>query len=175
METATQTLHRLTSIDRAFADSAQREWTAPVDDPRVVQGFEANDLDRFPWFYKRYDQSLPRLALPRNLPSTTAPAVAVLAGTADVARTGLDLPQLSRLLHLSAGVVRTTERPYATWLFRAAGSAGGRFPLEIYVAVPEGMGVPAGVHWYDPQDHALVQIGPPPRGDTATLVVTGVP
>ena len=150
METATQTLHRLTSIDRAFADSAQREWTAPVDDPRVVQGFDANDLDRFPWFYKRYGQSLPRLALPRNLPSTTAPAVAVLAGTADVARTGLDLPQLSRLLHLSAGVVRTTERPYATWLFRAAGSAGGRFPLEVYAAVPEGMGVPAGVHWYDP-------------------------
>jgi len=175
VETATQTLHRLTSIDRAFADSAQREWTAPVDDPRVVQGFEANDLDRFPWFYKRYGQSLQRLALPRNLPSTTAPAVAVLAGTADVARTGLDLPQLSRLLHLSAGVVRTTERPYATWLFRAAGSAGGRFPLEIYVAVPEGMGMPAGVHWYDPQDHALVQIGPPPRGDTPTLVVTGVP
>ena len=175
METATQTLHRLTSIDRAFADSAQREWTAPVDDPRVVQGFEANDLDRFPWFYKRYGQSLPRLALPRNLPSTRAPAVAVLAGTVHVARTGLDLPQLSRLLHLSAGVVRTTERPYATWLFRAAGSAGGRFPLEIYVAVPEGMGVPAGVHWYDPQDHALVQVAPPPHGDTPTLVVTGVP
>ena len=33
----------------------------------------------------------------------------MLAGTADVARTGLDLPQLSRLLHLSAGVVRTIE------------------------------------------------------------------
>ncbi len=175
VETATQTLHRLTSIDRAFADSAQLEWTAPVDDPRVVQGFEANDLDRFPWFYKRYGQSLPRLALPRNLPSTTAPAVAVLAGAADVAREGLDLPQLSRLLHLSAGVVRTTERPYATWLFRAAGSAGGRFPLEVYVAVPEGMGVPAGVHWYDPQDHALVQVGPAPRGDMPTVVVTGVP
>ena len=175
METATQTLHRLTSIDRAFADSAQREWTAPVDDPRVVQGFEANDLDRFPWFYKRYGRSLPRLALPRNLPSAAAPAVAVLAGTADVARRGLDLPQLSRLLHLSAGVVRTTERPYTTWLFRAAGSAGGRFPLEVYAVVPEDTGVPAGVHWYDPEDHALVQVGPPPRGETPTLVVTGVP
>src|SRR5207245_11750327 len=100
---------------------------------------------------------------PRNLPSTTAPAVAVLAGTADVARKGLDLPQLSRLLHLSAGVVRTTERPYATWLFRAAGSAGGRFPLEVYVAVPEGMGGPAGVHWYDPQAPALVRVGPAAR------------
>jgi SagB-type dehydrogenase family enzyme len=79
------------------------------------------------------------------------------------------------LLHLSAGVVRTTERPYATWLFRAAGSAGGRFPLELYVAVPDGVLVPAGVHWYDPHDHALVQVGPPPSGNAPALVVTGVP
>jgi hypothetical protein len=113
--------------------------------------------------------------LPRSLPTTTASAVAVLAGTADVAHTELDLPHLSRLLHLSAGVVRTTVRPYTTWLFRAAGSAGGRFPLELYVAVPEGTGLPAGVHWYHPQDHALVQVGPPPLGDAPTLVVTGVP
>ena len=140
-----------------------------------MQDLEVNDLDRFPWFYKRYAQSLPRVPLPRSLPPTTASAVAVLAGTADVARTELDLPHLSRLLHLSAGVVRTTERPYATWLFRAAGSAGGRFPLELYVAVPDGTALPAGVHWYDPQDHALVQVGPPPRGGAPTIVVTGVP
>ena len=31
------------------------------------------------------------------------------------------------------------------------------------------------VHWYDPHDHALVRIGPPPRGGAPTLVVTGVP
>ena len=99
----------------------------------------------------------------------------MLAGTADVAPTELDLPQLSRLLHLAAGVVRTTERPYGTWLFRAAGSAGGRFPLELYVAVPEGGELPAGVHWYDPKAHALVQVGPPPRAGAPTVVVTGVP
>ena len=134
------------------------------------------DLSRFPWFYKRYAQPLRRLALPRDLPPTTASAVAVLAGTADVAHAELDLPHLSRLLHLSAGVVRTREwRPGRTFLFRAAGSAGGRFPLELYVAVPEGMRVPAGVHWYHPQDHALVQIGPPPRESVPALVVTGVP
>jgi hypothetical protein len=113
--------------------------------------------------------------LPRELPATTTPAVAVLAGVANVAPAELDLAQISRLLHLSAGVVRTTVRPYATWLFRAAGSAGGRFPLELYIAVPAGLAVPAGVHWYDPQDHALVQVGPPPRGGVPTLVVAGVP
>ena len=112
---------------------------------------------------------------PSKPPSTKAPAVAVLAGTADVSSADLDLPTLSRLLHLSAGVVRTTERPYATWLFRAAGSAGARFPLELYVAVPNGLQVPAGLHWYDPLDHALVRIGPPPRGNAPAVVVTGVP
>ncbi|MGZ4150665.1 MAG: hypothetical protein ACXVQJ_11525 [Actinomycetota bacterium] len=115
------------------------------------------------------------MPLPRDLPTTTAPAVAVLAGTADVPGIEPNLPNLSRLLHLSAGVVRTMARPYGTWLFRAAGSAGGRFPLELYVAAPGGMSIPAGVHWYDPQDHALVQVGPAPRGEAPALVVTGVP
>jgi hypothetical protein len=169
METATQALHRLTSYEPG------REWTEPANDPRVVQDLEVNDLTRFPWFSKRYAQQLPRVPLPRELPATTTPAVAVLAGVANVAPAELDLAQLSRLLHLSAGVVRTTVRPYATWLFRAAGSAGGRFPLELYIAVPAGLAVPAGVHWYDPQDHALVQVGPPPRGGVPTLVVAGVP
>jgi hypothetical protein len=168
METATQTLHRLTAFEPG------PDWTQPVDDPRVVRHFEPMDMSRFPWFYKRYAQSLPRVALPRDLPSTTAPAVGVLAGTADVAHTELDVPHLSRLLHLSAGVVRTKEPRHGTWLFRAAGSAGGRFPLEVYVAVPDGMRVPAGVHWYHPQDHALLQVGPPP-GDAPALIVTGIP
>jgi SagB-type dehydrogenase family enzyme len=169
VETPTQTLHRLTSYEPG------RSWDEPIDDPRILQDLVVNDVVRLPWFYKRYDGSLPRTPLPRDLPSTAVPAVAVLAGTAEVADRALDLPQLARLLHLSAGVVRTTVRPYATWLFRAAGSAGGRFPLELYVAVPEGFEVPAGVHWYDPQEHALVRIGPAPADGAPTVVVTGVP
>ena len=106
METATQALHRLTSYEPG------REWEVPPDDPRVLQDLEVNDLARLPWFFKRYTEPLPRVPLPRDLPPTTAPAVAVLAGTAEVARAELDLRHLSRLLHLSAGVVRTTVRPY---------------------------------------------------------------
>lgn len=47
--------------------------------------------------------------------------------------------------------------------------------MEVYLAVPEGSAVPAGVHWYDPLEHALVTIGPPPRGEAPGLVLTGVP
>jgi hypothetical protein len=181
VETATQTLHRLTSYQPG------REWDEAIDDPRIVQDLEANDMSRFPWFVKRYPEPLPRTPLPRELPATTEPAVAVLADRAEVAPAPLDLPNLSRLLYLSAGVVRTMDRPYGIHPFRAAGSAGGRFPLELYVAVPPGGTLPAGVHWYDPLDHALVQVGPPPRGGPTggpvggpsssgpAVVVTGVP
>ncbi len=130
METATRRLHRLTSYEPG------RDWDAPVNDPGVLQDLQVNDFGRLPWFVKRYPADLPRIPLPRELPPTSAAAVAVLAGTAEVRRVALDLAQLSRLLYLSAGVVRTMERPYGIHPFRAAGSAGGRFPLEVYVAVP---------------------------------------
>jgi hypothetical protein len=168
-ETATQMLHRLTSYEPG------RHWTAPAGDPRVLQDLQVNDLARLPWFVKRYPQGLPRLPLPRELPGTAAPVICVLAGTARVAPATLDLPQLSRLLYLSAGVVRTMERPYGIHPFRAAGSAGGRFPLELYVAVPDGVPLPPGVHWYDPLEHALVRVGPAPRGSAPAVIVTGVP
>ncbi len=177
-ETASQTLHRLTSYDVGWyqrqRSKPDEDGPPPVDDPRVVD-LKTDDETRFPWFYKRYAEPLPRVSLPRDLRPTTASATAVLAGTAGVAPRELDLPALSRLLHLTAGVVRTMERPARTWLFRAAGSAGGRFPLELYVAAPEGSGVPAGVHWYDPLDHALVRVGPAPRAGAPVIVVTGIP
>jgi hypothetical protein len=71
-------------------------------------------------------------------------------------------------------VVRTSERNGRPWLFRAAGSAGARFPLEVYAVTNGVRDVPDGVHWYDPVRHALVRIGPATTGGT-TLVVTGVP
>jgi hypothetical protein len=168
-ETPTQRLHRVTSYD------TEHEWDEPHDDPLALGDYVSNDVETLPWFFKRYDDSLPRIELPRELPATDASTIAVLAGTADMAPGELDLAQLARLLFLASGVVRTTERPYGTWFFRAAGSAGARFPLELYVAVPEGSRLPAGVHWYDPKEHALVRIGPPPEGDAPAVVATGVP
>src|SRR5262249_32994959 len=116
----------------------------------------------------------------RAAPAPRAGGVPVLGGPGGAAPAPQDLPNLSRLLYLSAGVVRTMDRPYGIHPFRAAGSAGGRFPLELYVAVPPGGALPAGVHWYDPFEHALVQVGPPPRGGGPAsggpaVVVTGIP
>lgn len=168
-ESASQLLHRLTSY------APERDWTEPIADPRIVQDLEVNDLDRLPWWHKNYPDSAAGRPLPRELPSVATPATAVLAGSEPGELRELDEAGLARLLFLSAGVVRSTERPGRTVMFRAAGSAGGRFPLEVYVAVPDGHRLPAGVHWYHPAEHALVRIGPAATGQAVSLIVTGVP
>jgi nitroreductase len=167
--TAARLYHRLTSYERG------REWTTPLDDPRIVGDFVPNDFARWPAPCKVYPDGLPVTELPRNWPAIATPATAVLAGrSADASP--LDLPALARLLFLSAGVVRVAERKdRPTLLFRAAGSAGGRFPLELYVSARSLDGLADGVHWYDPVGHALRRIGPPAAGEATSLIATGVP
>jgi hypothetical protein len=166
---AAREFHRLTSYEPG------REWDTPVDDPRIRLDHVPNDLATEPWPVKRYADGLPVTPLPRDLPSVSTPATAALAGRDPDGTTSLDLGALARLLFLSAGVVRTAERRGRTFLFRAAGSAGARFPLEVYVAARDVPGLADGVHWYDPVEHALRQVGPPPAAGDTTLVVTGVP
>ncbi|HEU5268277.1 MAG TPA: hypothetical protein VFU36_00020 [Jatrophihabitans sp.] len=161
-------LHRLTSAD------AVRGWQTPVDDPRLRQDLEPNDPATMPPPVKSYPAGLAVLPLPRQLPRPEMSATAVLAGRSGAGQP-LDAAQLGRVLYLGAGVVRTSQRDWGQALFRAAGSAGGRFPLEVYASTRGVTGVPDGVHWYDPIQHALVRLGPPADGRATTLVVTGVP
>ena len=147
--------HRLTSARPGD------EWLRLVDDPRLLQGFEVMHLPTFPAPCKVYPDGVPEVALPREWPDTPG---------------RLDLAALARLLHLSAGVVRTSARADGRFYhFRAAGSAGGRSPYEVYVAACGVPGLDDGVHWYDPVGHALRRVGPPPAGGVTTLVVTGIP
>jgi SagB-type dehydrogenase family enzyme len=117
------------------------------------------DLPTFPAPCKVYPGGLPEVPLPAEWPPPGR----------------LDVAALARILHLSAGVVRTSRRPDGrVYHFRAAGSAGGRSPCEVYVCARDVAGLDDGVHWYDPVGHALRRIGPPADGVT-TLVVTGIP
>jgi hypothetical protein len=70
-ESASQLLHRLTSY------APERDWTEPIDDPRLVQDLEVNDLAQLPWWHKHYPESLPSRPLPRELPSVPTSATAV--------------------------------------------------------------------------------------------------
>src|SRR5690242_6322958 len=160
-------LHRLTSY---FGD---RAWDDPADDPRIRHDLVPNDPDTRPPAMKAYP-GLPATPLPRDLPDPGVPATAVLAGRPAPARP-LDTAQLGRVLYLGAGVVRVSERNGQVLLFRASGSAGARFPLEVYVSARGVAGLADGVYWYDGMEHALVRVGPPAAGEVTTLVVTGVP
>jgi SagB-type dehydrogenase family enzyme len=161
-------LHRLTSY------SPEREWDDPTDDPRVRHDLVSNDLSTIPPPVKEYPRDLPRVSLPRDFQSPDVPTTEVLAGFRASSQS-LDAAQLGRILFLGAGVVRTSERDGRVTLFRASGSAGARFPLEVYASTKSVEGVPDGVHWYDPVDHALVQIAGSAEGTATTLIVTGIP
>jgi SagB-type dehydrogenase family enzyme len=167
---AARRYHRLTSYSPA------REWTTPVDDPLVRQDFEPNDLATFPAPCKSYAPGPPVVELPREWPPGSASTTAVLAGRDSPMPGDLDLVQLARVLHLSAGVVRISSRPDGRrFLFRAAGSAGARFPLELYVSARGVAGLEDGLYWFDAPGHALLRVGPVPDGEATTLVVTGIP
>lgn len=162
--------HRLTSI------GAVSGWGGLVADPRLVRDFETDVLATFPAACKAHPPGLAEIRLPRSWRSGAASATAVLAGRFAAAPGVLDVERLARLLHLSAGVVRIAQRSDGRrYLFRAAGSAGGRFPLELYVAARDLDGLADGVYWFDPVNHALICVGPSPRGQASTLVVTGIP
>jgi SagB-type dehydrogenase family enzyme len=161
-------LHRLTSYHPG------REWDVPTDDPRVRHDLLPNDPATLPPPMKEYPDGPAVLSLPRDLPDPGISATAVLAGVEGAARQ-LDAAQLGRVLFLGAGVVRTAERNGRRLPYRAAGSAGARFPLEVYASTRGVAGVPDGVHWYDAARHALVSVGPAAGGTATTLVVTGVP
>ncbi|MFI5959228.1 hypothetical protein [Cryptosporangium sp. NPDC051539] len=160
-------LHRLTSL------SVERGWDVPSDDPRIRHDIVPNDDAISPPFTKTY-RGLPVTPLPRDLPSPGVRATEVLAGH-PAAPVPLDAAGLGRILYLGAGITRVTERRGRPHPFRASGSAGARFPLEVYASTRAVAGVPDGVHWYDPRAHALVRVGPPTSGGATTLVVTGVP
>ena len=161
--------HRLSSY------APERDFGMPIEDPLIVQDFVGSDMDRVPAPCKVYGDDLPLVELPRMWAPVDVPATAVLAGRYEPAAGTLDLAALARLLHLSLGVVRTSHRRGRLWYFRAAGSAGGRAPYEVYVSVRGVAGLEDGVHWYDPLGHALRRVAPAAGGAATTLIVTGIP
>jgi len=82
----------------------------------------------------------------------------------------IGLARLGEFLHRT-GRVRTryrvddkgefTSRPYP--------SGGASYELEIYAAVADGAGVPAGLYWYDPVGHGLCRVRDPDAGVEALL------
>ncbi|WP_136420019.1 SagB family peptide dehydrogenase [Herbaspirillum sp. ST 5-3] len=66
--------------------------------------------------------------------------------------------ELGEMLYLSAGVTGRREGN----ALRAAPSAGGLYPIELYVVARAVDGLPAGLYHYDPEHHRLDTLGAAP-------------
>ena len=69
----------------------------------------------------------------------------------DYSEEPVTLPQLSQLLWAGQGITDPSGK-------RTAPSAGGLYPLEVYVVVGNVDGISAGIYQYDPQTHTLKKI-----------------
>ena len=74
--------------------------------------------------------------------------------------TPLSLPDVSQLLWAAYGITKTFENapPFLRGGLRTAPSAGGLYPLDLYLAAFNVTGLPAGIYWYNSEKHQLVRI-----------------
>ncbi len=68
------------------------------------------------------------------------------------------LPALVRLLHLTLGLTARVTGGGNDWYLRAAPSAGGLYPTEVYVAVRDFVDLPAGIYHYHSLRNALIPV-----------------
>jgi SagB-type dehydrogenase family enzyme len=79
-----------------------------------------------------------------------------------LAATEQPLAALSHLLYFTNGVTGLVPQPGAPMLMRAAPSAGGLYPTELYLVARGCAGLADGVYNYLVRDHALVRVCAPP-------------
>jgi len=120
------------------------------------------DLDRQPAQFRTYPGAT-RTALPGRDFAIDMPLGAALERRRSIRNYTLrpmPLPTLGRLLYASYGVRVTRGEPGEEGFRRPAPSAGGRYPLELYVATQAVEGLADGIYHYDARAHALEQVLP---------------
>lgn len=70
----------------------------------------------------------------------------------------IDLQVLSQLLYMSNGVTRVRDFPTQRVFLRAAPSASGLYPVEIYVLANQVSGLRQGLYYFNPHQHHLVKL-----------------
>ena len=114
-------------------------------------------LQNKPLAYKPYSTLSPRV-LPSDFSPLNVPALEAVSDTVrpDTASSEPDLTSLAALLFYTAGRIRKRDFAGAGAVtFRAASSAGGLYPIEIYVVCGDLPGLEAGVYHFSPVDFAL--------------------
>ena len=104
--------------------------------------------------FKRY-VDLPPIPLPKRSPNTGFPVSSAVTGQLGEKR-NLDLPELARLLTLSAGVKTVKDGAGTTPVhLRNYACAGALYPIEVYAACTGLDGLEDGLYHYSPLDDSL--------------------
>jgi SagB-type dehydrogenase family enzyme len=138
------------------SDEARRYHEGTKHSPEGVRA-SAHYLDwgNRPEPFKEYGRIDP-LPLPSELPRPERAALDAIADRSGLTAAPLALPDLARLLRWGAGVVRTRRFPAGeTYHFRTYASAGGLYPIELYLACADLPGLSAGLYHLHPLELAL--------------------
>ncbi|HLI55584.1 MAG TPA: SagB/ThcOx family dehydrogenase, partial [Actinomycetota bacterium] len=116
-----------------------------------------------PYPYKDYLGDLPAIDLPRPGGSLRVSALGAVAGRPGAPAQPVDAGLLARLLGYGASVIRKRAvSPTEAWYFRTYASAGGLYPVEIYLFTGDAPGVGSGLYHYHPRRQSLTRLR---RGD----------
>jgi len=100
----------------------------------------------------------PKVRLPTNFPPATQPLDEILTARTsarEFATKPVDLTLLAKVLCLSYGVTRDNTGTHFTRPFRAVPSAGGLYPLELFVYASRIDGLAPGLYHFDPEEAEL--------------------
>ena len=145
--------------------------TIPVDDPMLLS--RLFHLNSEPWLNEQAYRGAPfaqefkdHLAAPRTpLPSPEVGHVTALAAARQsqraFARRAMPAQTVSNLLHSAYGIVdRAPLEGGHAFLRRSVPSAGGLYPLELYLLLRDVTGVIDGIHHFDVREPALELVRP---------------
>jgi SagB-type dehydrogenase family enzyme len=126
--------------------------------PESIGSHPGLDWERQPVPYKDYD-SLTPVELSPYLPFDPNPFSGLARTAQGVPSDGeVSLNTISRWLFAAYGITGVIpNQPRPTYL-RAAPSAGGLYPAEIYLAVRDCPGLGPGLYGYDPRRHRLIPL-----------------
>jgi SagB-type dehydrogenase family enzyme len=120
----------------------------------------ALDYDHRPPRFKSFPRAN-RIRLPAGhfrVAQTVGAALQHRRSCREFALRRLPLTVLSQILYLSHGVRGVRDVEGEKVLDRCSPSAGGLYPIELYVATQMVDGVPDGIHHYDARFHRLEQV-----------------
>jgi SagB-type dehydrogenase family enzyme len=138
------------------ADPVRMGTPPDLEDPIWQQ-----DWSLEPYPFKVYE-SLPPLAIPRDLAPSPRPALRAIGRTGAEPDAGAlpDRAALARIGLLSNGLVGRQARNSRGGVveFRTAGGTGARYHLEVYFVCADLPDLPAGIYQYAAHDHSLRQL-----------------